>query len=149
VQSLSASENTPPLCVIIHVTVSLAGRGRSCHARALFEKEQTGYAVDEVIIPKQHNLHFRWKPAGALEKQEVTLVCPFRGNFYNTGERLLRNDMNVVMQLITFRAQFIRKSCLTGGFKTFDCMSSGLNMRTSFQILRMNIACDFDLQATT
>jgi len=68
--SCQLAKNTPPLCVIVNVIVSSRERfaRRSCLARAQIENEQMGYAVHEVIMPKEHKLHFRWKLASSRQK---------------------------------------------------------------------------------
>ena len=60
----------------------------------------------------------------------------------------MRYEVNAVMQLIEFRAPCTQTYYLTNCFESLDSMSFALNMRTSFQILRMSITYDFDFRAT-
>jgi len=99
-------------------------------------------------MPKQQNLHFRWKPAGSHKKPGNHINKSLSQQPLIKCVTLVRYEVNAVMQLIEFRAQCTQTEYLTNCFESLDSMSFALSMRTSFQILRMSITYDFDFRAT-
>jgi len=76
------AKNTPPLCVKLHIRD----------------------AVHAVIMPRQYNLYFLWKPAGFHKKSESQIDASLSRQPSVKGERFVRYQVNAVMQLISFRA---------------------------------------------
>jgi len=56
-------------------------------------------------MPKQHNLYFRWKPASFRRNSGSHIDASLSRQPLVKGERLVRYEVDAVMQLIGFRAQ--------------------------------------------